>query len=385
MPLTATEVFDKLKEWPHRGVGTEEEMEAREALITVLTGEFEVEITEEGFEAPKSYLPFFWATGLTCAAAVLFAPAMPLVMLLLGALGFISFFLFMDWRVSPLIWWGAQETTANLVARKGEGRRLIILMAHIDSAPASFAYRPGQVRNFKSSVYLSTALMSLGVLVPLFAGLDATLDVGGRILVAALLIGAQILASIDFWRFGFTPGANDNLTGVAAATSAASHLWQSLPADAEVRLVISSAEEAGMLGAQHYWQTHRDELKERDTFIVNIDTVGCTHLRYVVKSGGFSAVRYDNALTRTAQGLTKLEPGFHSIRAGEHRVGDFDSVWFNRDRIPALTIASYDDDGLMPAIHTPEDTADKVDKGRMEQAARFAEAIARHIHAAKGE
>lgn len=382
MPLSATEIFNKLSEWPHRGVGTEEEMEAREALITVLTGEFEVEITEEGFEAPRSYLPFFWLTATICAVAVLGAPIMPLVMTLLGSLGFVSFFLFMDWRVSPLIWWGAQETTANLVARKGEGKKLFILMAHLDSAPSSFAYRPGQVRNFKVSVYISTCLMALGVFVPLVSGLGVEIDVVTRLVIAMVMLATQFVASIDFWRFGYTPGANDNLTGVAAATSAASHLWRTMPEDAEVRLVITSAEEAGMLGAQHYWQAHREELKARDTYIVNIDTVGCSDLKYIVRSGGFTAVSYDNVLTRTAGALTKVNDAFKHVTSGRHSVGDFDSVWFVRDRIPSVTIASYDKEGFMPHIHTPEDTKAKVDKSVMEKAAQYAEAILRFTHAA---
>lgn len=377
MPLQAADIFNRLKEWPHRGVGSEEEMEARETLITVLTGEFDVEITEEGFEAPRTYIRFIWITALLCMVAVLAANVMPVVMALVGALGFGSYFLFLDWRVSPLIWWGAQTSTANCVASRGKGERLYILMAHLDSAPASFAYRPGQVQNFRTSVYLSLAIMGLGVLVPLIAGFGVEIDSQTRFAVAGVLAVQAVLASLDFWRFGFTPGSNDNLSGVAAATSAASHLWRHMPADAEVRLVITSAEEAGMLGAQHYWQAHRDELKSRETYIVNIDTVGCANLKFVTKSGGFTDVRYDNELTRAANVLCRSNEAFDGIGPGQHHVGDFDSVWFVRDGIPSVTLASYDSKGLMPAIHTIEDTEEKVDLRMVAKAARFAEAIIR--------
>lgn len=377
MPLQAKEIFEQLSEWPHRGAGSEEEMEAREKLITVLTGEFEVDITEEGFDTPPTYIRFFWITAIICAVAVLGANMMPVVMVLLGVLGFGSYFLFMDWRVSPLVWWGAQTPTANLVASKGKGRRLYILMAHLDSAPASFAYRPGQVQNFRLSVYVSLGIMSLGVLVPLVAGLGAPVDFTSRIAIAGLLLAQAVLASVDFWRFGYTPGSNDNLSGVAAATSAASHLWRHMPADAEVRLVITSAEEAGMLGAQHYWHVHRDELQERETYLVNIDTVGCDQLRYVTRSGGVTEVRYDNALTSAAALLTRSNDSFGGIAAAQHQVGDFDSVWFNRDDIPSVTLASYDHRGLMPSIHTMDDTMEKVDMAMVAKAAKFAEALVR--------
>jgi len=384
MPLHARDIFDRLSLWPHRGVGSEEEMEARETLITILTGEHGVDITEEGFVAPPSYLRFFWLTGLIACAAVLGANQMPAIMMLLGLLGFISFFLFMDWRVSPLIWWGAQNTTANLVASKGHDQkdqrpRLFILMAHLDSAPASFAYRPGQVRNFRTSVYVSTGLISLGVIVPMLAGLGGSVDIVTRLVIVGLIIGAQLLASIDFWRLGYVPGANDNLSGVSAAVSAASHLWRHMPEGAEVRLVITSAEEAGMLGAQHYWQTHREELKARDTCVVNLDTVGCKNLKYIEKSGGFTPVHYANVLTETAATLCGVNESFAGITPGTHRLGDFDSVWFARDGIKAVTLASYDRLGQMTAIHTPDDTAEKIDHHNVEVAAKFAEAIVRMI------
>ncbi len=382
MPLQAKAVFDRLNQWPHRGVGTEEEMEARETLITILTGEFGVDISEEGFDAPSSYIRFFWLTGLIACAAVLGANMMPAIMMLLGSLGFISFFLFMDWRVSSLIWWGAQKTTANLVASKGQrpkgqGQRLFILMAHLDTAPASFAYRPGQIRNFRTSLYVSIGLISLGIIVPMIAGLGGDVDIVTRLVIVGLIIGAQLLASIDFWRFGYVPGANDNLTGVSAAVSAASHLWRHMPESAEVRLVITSAEEAGMLGAQHYWQTHRDELKARDTYVVNLDTVGCQNLKYIEKSGGFTPVDYVNALTKTAGTICNVNESFAGIVPGTHHVGDFDSVWFARDGIQAITLASYDRYNQMTAIHTPEDTAEKIDHRSVEVAAKFAEAIVR--------
>lgn len=58
-------------------------------------------------------------------------------------------------------------------------------------------------------------------------------------------------------------------------------------------------------------------------------------------------------------------------------MGDFDSIWFHRDKIPAITIASYNKHALMPAIHTMADTAEKVDLSQVAKAAKFAEALVR--------
>jgi hypothetical protein len=377
--LQARDILETLSEWPHRGVGTEEEMEAREMLIAKLSSEVDVDIHEEGFYAPRSYLPFFWLIALTQAACVLLADFAPLVMLVGGLFVLFAHLRFFDWRITRLIWLTAKATTANLVARKGEGRRLFILMAHLDSAPASFAYRPSQVKHFALNVWMATGMLSLGVLVPLaeLSGLRIPLFL--EVLFAAAIIAQVVMASLDFWRFGYTPGANDNLTGVAAACEVASRLWANMPDDAEVRLVVTTAEEAGMLGAQHYWETHEAELHARETHVLNFDTVGYGKLAYVTESGGFTPVYYATPLAQAAHALGRLNKRFEHIAPAKHKVGDFDSVWFIRDGISSLTLAAYDEDGMMPHIHTMEDSMDKLDLVTLEEAAIFGEAIIRMV------
>jgi len=377
MPLQAANIFNKLSEWPHRGAGSEDEMMAREMLTTQLVGEPGVSVAEEGLMAPSTYLPFFWLIALGQAAAIILAMWLPLVAILAGAVFFISHILFFDWRVSPLIWWMPKRLTANLVAKKGEGRRLIILMAHLDSAPASYAYRADQVKHFATSVYVGTGIVGLGVLVPLFDAAGMSAPIWLRALFALLVLAQPAIAGVDYWQHGYTPGANDNLSGVAAATAAASQLWRRMPADAEVRLVITTAEEAGMLGAQHYARVHEDELRARATHVVNFDTVGNKNLKYIHKSGGFTPVYYEGPLLKTAESLCNQDKKFSVVKPGVHHVGDFDSVWFTRAGVSTLTIASYDDEGLMPHIHTPEDTKAHVDLDQVALSAVFGEALVR--------
>ena len=377
MPLSATDIFNKLSEWPHRGAGSENEMMAREMLMTQLVGEPGVDVAEEGLMAPATYLPFFWMVALGQALAIIISIWFPLGAIMAGLVFFISHFLFFDWRVSSLVWWSPKKLTANLVAKKGNGRRLILLMAHLDSAPASFAYRAEQVKNFAVSVYLGTAIVGLGVIIPVLDSYGWVAPLWLRLLLVAAVLAQPIIASVDFWRFGYTPGANDNLSGVAAATEAASRLWRHMPANSEIRLVITTAEEAGMLGAQHYYKMHEDELKDRDTHVLNFDTVGNANLKYIVRSGGFTPVHYYGELMKAAKQASLQNPKFKGITAGIHRVGDFDSVWFARGGISTLTIASYDDEAMMPHIHTPKDTRAFVDIRQMVLSAAYGEALIR--------
>lgn len=379
MGLRARDILEAMSEWPHRGVGSEEELEARETLIAKLSSEMDVDIHEEGFYAPRSYLPFFWLIAATQAACVMLADFAPPVMMIAGLFMLIAHLRFFDWRISRLIWLTARSTTANLVARKGEGRRLFILMAHLDSAPASFAYRPSQVKHFALNIWLATGILALGVLVPLAELSGLRIPFFLEVVFAAAIIVQVVMASIDHWRFGYTPGANDNLTGVAVACEVASRLWANMPDDAEVRLVVTTAEEAGMLGAQHYWEMHEAEMHAREAHVLNFDTVGYGKLAFVTESGGFTPVYYDTPLAHAAHALGRLNKRFEHIGPVRHKVGDFDSVWFMRDGISSLTLAAYDENGMMPHIHTMEDSIEKIDLTTVEEAATFGEAIIRMV------
>ncbi len=375
MVLRVEDVFDRLREWPHRAAGSDEELEARETLITVLSAEPGVEISEEGFFAPTSYLPFVWTVAIGCTGALLASAFAPLFMASVALLFAASHFLYFDWRVSPLVWLGAKTICANLVASKGKGERLVILMAHLDSAPASFFYRPGIVAFLKETVFVTSVFVGLCVVIPLLEAQGTLVPLAVKLFVTTVIVAQATLVTIDRLRFGFSPGANDNLSGVSAATALASRLWRTVPANTEIRLVITSGEQAGLLGAQHYWRHHREELQYRDTHVLNFDTVGAGELGYVLRSGGFTPIRYEGQLALAADSVTERDKRFRDIRPAMHSIGDFGTVWFSRDRISALTIAGYDETGRMPHIHTMEDKPDHVDLSIVERAVSFGEVI----------
>ncbi|MBL4837314.1 MAG: hypothetical protein JKY34_07025, partial [Kordiimonadaceae bacterium] len=175
MPLEVQNIFNSLLEWPQRGTGSEDEMMAREQLVTHLEGEPGVDTVEEAFLAPATALPFFAVVAAGQVFAMWAASSMALIALLAGGTFFVSYFLFVDGRISPLVWLTPKKITANLVAKKGEGRRLFILMAHLDSAPASYAHRPDQIKKHIVYKYLAVGASGLGVLIPVLALNDVSL------------------------------------------------------------------------------------------------------------------------------------------------------------------------------------------------------------------
>lgn len=358
-----------LTDIPHRAAGSAGEAETL-ALLESQLRDMGVDPVRHQFNAPRTYIPMIWWISGLLALALLWPNWTSLV----GAAAvFWGACLYFDWRPSFLTRLPPQVQATNLWAGKGEGQKRLILMAHHDSAPISHAYKKGQVEYFRQSLILAISIMGLCVTVAAsrvlgWSGMWA--QITAWVLSLALLAQA-LMASIDFWRFGYSNAANDNGTGVATVLSAAEKLWADMPQGWRVEVLLTGAEEAGMIGALKWMQSQGAALDPENTYVINVDTVGAGELHFVARTGTLTTLVYDNVLTRLTEAL--------GLRKAEHRVADFDSVWFARRGIPAITLGSYDENGLMPHIHRPEDRLENVDMACVEKAADFALKLARKL------
>ena len=94
-----------------------------------------------------------------------------------------------------------------------------------------------------------------------------------------LLLGALGTALVaDVWRSPTVPGANDNLSGVAALVALAELLRERPLPGLRVLLVSCGAEETLQDGVRAFLARHRHELEPGRTWFANLDTVGSPHL-----------------------------------------------------------------------------------------------------------
>ena len=370
MPLEAEEIYNSLLEWPNRAVGSEDEMMARERLVTHLEGEPGVHVVEEALLVPSSSLPLFTAVVMAQLFAVWAASTMALIALLLASVFWFSYLLFLDGRNSPLVWLMPKKVSANLVAKKGSGRRLFILMAHLDCAPRPF-FETDTFSAHKTEIYYGTiGVLSLGVLVSVFAVNEIILPDWFNALVSLLLVSLLAISSFHIWLVRYGPKAKGNLTGVASAVTAASHLWRRLPHDTEVRLLLTTGYGAGTLGTQHYWQQHDEDFKYRDDFVVNVELLGEGKLSYVAKSGPFLSIQYTNILTRTAQAVNGHNEQLEGISPSSVALAHSDAISFHYGGLPTISLCS------MPyGAITGDMASDPIEQ--MALAAQYAETIVR--------
>lgn len=224
---------------------------------------------------------------------------------------------------------------ANLIAvrRGAEVRRWIV--AHLDTKAQghSMAGRLVAVWFSIAAVLAFTTLAVIRTLGPVPLGLV--------IPVALLALAAGTLAGRGKLQGG-SEGGRDNGSGVVAALAAAA------TRDPAVGVLITGAEEFGLIGARVFAKLSPEQL--RDTEVVNVDTVDEEGRIYLVchdEPGQELADRLEPALARLG-----IE-----VRRRRLPLGIFvDSHPLSRGGAAAVTIGRLTW-GTLRRIHTPQDTA----------------------------
>ncbi|WP_080056103.1 M28 family metallopeptidase [Spirosoma aerolatum] len=377
---SASSLLQDLCRLPHRGAATPQGTEAARLLQSYLT-EMGAQVRTESFQTPRTYLTIvYWLIGgLLVSLALIPVSGV--------AVGLVLYFTVMAWRYfnwnySFITRFPVQHTASNVIGSWSSGgpienRRKVILMAHYDTAPVSLLYSPKQQTNFRVSLIISLWLMGFSVGI---AALEA-LKVGlpyvqyARYGLMAYFGLQAVMGTLGYWLHGYTNGASDNATGVAAALATAERLTDVNLPDLDIEVVLTSAEEVGMIGAYSYVEAHKREWKRPETLAINFDTLGAGKLTVIEQTGTVERIRYDNTATQLARQLLVSDRFSERAQIGRWHTADFDSVWFVRNRIPVLALCALDDQGQMPRIHQTADTLEQVETGSMHDAIDLAEAV----------
>jgi hypothetical protein len=386
-PMT---IVADLAELPHRGAGTPHERRAADILASCLE-QLGATVARQQFRTPKAYVWLIWWLVGGIAAGLLLVPVAPWPAFFLVVACAGMAFLYFDWRSSPISRLPPQTTSENVigkalssnggVAEPGRRRRKLILMAHYDSAPASLLYLPSMVKGLRAGLLINMGLMLVSVAIALLAALHGGQSALSwlRWILAIYFLGQGVITSVDYLRYGYTNGAADNASGVAAAVGTFERLLKKPIPGWDLEIVLTGAEEVIMVGAKAYYRSQLTRLDPESTYVLNFDNVGAGDLKVITRTGSITPVVYTNPLVRAALATATTEPRFRHVQPGEWHTGDFDSLWFARDSIPSLTLAAIGADGRMPNLHRPTDTLENVDPAIVRSAVDFAEATVRQL------
>lgn len=282
----------------------------------------------------------------------------------------------------------------NVVGRIGAEApaRRVVLSAHIDTAQAGFLFRRALADFFartavrtdgspKGPLAVPQALIVAGAVVAFAAWLGAHGFVFGLlrvVVVAGLLV--LCLAGLQWAASPAAPGANDNASAVAAMLLCAEALRPRLPADVELWLVGTGAEEVGCVGMHAFVRSHQDWPLE-DTYFVNFECLGGGALHYIRSEGVLARTAYPPALVELARRLA-AGGSFGDVTATELLAATDGHAPAGRG-YPTLSLISLEANGVPRNYHRLEDTVEGIDAAMVVRGADFGAAVA--VAALRGE
>jgi hypothetical protein len=277
-----------------------------------------------------------------------------------------------------------RRTTVNVVAQLGEetAERTLLVLAHHDAAQAGLIFDqrvhmqierrwPGLLRRCKSQ----PPQWWLGLAAPAGAVLGAITRRRGPA-AAGLAFGLLATAFVaDIWRGTTVPGANDNLSAVAALVALAELLRDRPLTGLNVWLVSAGAEETLQDGIRGFMRRHRGELDPARTRVLVADTIGSPRLIMCEGEGPFRMHEYTDPgfrdlVERCATGAgIALERGFRARSST-------DAVIPSRAGLPTALLGSLNDWQTMSNYHQMTDVPENLDYATIAAATRLAYAVA---------
>jgi Zn-dependent M28 family amino/carboxypeptidase len=184
----------------------------------------------------------------------------------------------------------------------------------------------------------------------------------------------------DIARHRIVPGANDNLSAVAALVALAERIRERPLSGLRVMLVSCGAEEVLQGGIYDFVERHLRQLDRERTWVLNLDTVGSPRLAMIEGEGVLLKVEdYPDPSFRDLIATTAHDEGIPLVR-GQRARSSTDSVIPSRAGYPIATIASFEPDTkLLSNYHLLSDTPENLDFGTVLEAVELTDALARRL------
>jgi Iap family predicted aminopeptidase len=182
----------------------------------------------------------------------------------------------------------------------------------------------------------------------------------------------------DMWRSPTVPGANDNLSAVAAAVALAESLRDQPIAGLRVWLVSAGAEETLQDGVRGFMARHGSELDPASTWVLVPDTVGSPRLIMLEGEGPFWMHEYTDSSFRNLVERCASEEGIE-LERGFYARASTDAVIPSRAGLPTVMLGSLNDWQMMSNYHLMTDVPENLDYGTIADVVRLARSVGKAL------
>jgi Peptidase family M28 len=272
----------------------------------------------------------------------------------------------------------SRNIVGELPAESGEVRMVVV--AHYDSARSGLSFSPRLVRNFRLSFLMMVggvlgvgALTTVNLIVRAASGhTNLGVWIATLVLSAYLLVPLAIMIHREL-AMDYTPGANDNASGVVAMLAMVDKASEEESLLPGLMFVATGAEEVGTAGMIEFLKAYGHRLS--DALIVNLDNLGTGHLCYIDSEGMLLGHNSSPVLLWLA-GKVAAKQRLPIWRTG-YRLLSTDATPALARGYQAMSVMAFDDDGRLPNWHWQSDTVDNLDMENLEIARAFLWNLAR--------
>jgi hypothetical protein len=274
--------------------------------------------------------------------------------------------------------------TWNVVAEAGDpdAERTVVFVSHHDAAHSGLVFHPALPRLAMERAPRLHAMtdqspqivygLFLGPLLLALWGLTGLRRLRG---VGTFFAAGSMAAMADIGARSVVPGANDNLSSVAALVALADALRERPLEGVRVILLSTGAEEGFMEGMQAFGRRHFGELPLETTEFVCLECVGSPQL-CVVEGEGMLVMRYYHERSREALAAAGRAAGIE-LRRGLRTGAATDGLISMRAGYRTCTLGGVDDTKFPSNYHWPTDTPDNLSWESIEAAVAVCEAYLR--------
>jgi hypothetical protein len=279
------------------------------------------------------------------------------------------------------------KTTWNAVTELGdpEAQRTVVVLAHHDAAHGGTAFDqtvqrklvdwfPGVIEPIDTAVPVWWGVAAG----PALAALGAATRRRGVAAAGAALCAVSAAAFTEIARHPVVPGANDNLSGVAALVALAEAFRERPVAGVRLVLVSCGAEEVLQGGIYGFARRHLAALDRERSWLINLDTVGSPALAMLEGEGPFVMEDYfDRGLRDLCERVAARE-GI-AIRRGMRASTSTDAVIPSRMGIPTVCFTSLNRHKALSNYHSATDVPERLRYRTVAGAADLTEAVVREL------
>jgi hypothetical protein len=321
-------------------------------------------VWEEYLSAKSIFTPHLIGSALFLASFLIYPLAGPVsawIAALVSLTALTSELLELGFQPNLFRWIAPKAKSQNVyttIAPKGEHRRDIILIGHVDTQHTPLIFKNKQwVDLYKQFTTIAFILFSIQVLLSFIGAIFQSSWIWYAQIpsvICAVLLGAICVQANST---PFTRGANDNASAVGMVLELAHQFSQSRLEHTRLYCVVTGCEEVQHYGAIDFFNRHRKEMK--DPIGIVFELVGCEGPAWCTREGIIIPFTANPSLVKLAERVSARHPEWQAylttIKGGNSEMSDC-----IRNNVPAITLFGLDRQGEAPYWHQPEDTYDKI-------------------------